>query len=172
MIGGSIGYLRVREKNLPGEFFPNVGQEHVPLDQEPPKPYNSNPPSSGAHFSSPARWGVYDSEVPDKLFIHNMEHGGVWISYRPNATKEVVAQLNAIVQEFGGSKIVMAPRSANDADIAVAAWSRVMKLQIKGGVLTDLQKNEIRRFYRAFKNKGPEFVPDTMQGVDPKELIK
>lgn len=172
VIGGSVWYSRWRVKNLLGESYTEVGREHIPLGQEVPKPYNSNPPSSGAHFPSPANWGVYDFEVPDQLFIHNLEHGGVWFSYKPGVSNDVVEGMKAIVEEFGGSKIVMAPRSANDADIAIAAWTRVLKLNLTGGVLTDEQKNEIRSFYKSFKNHGPEFVPDTMPGVDPKELVK
>lgn len=172
IIGGSIWYARWREKNLPGEYFPSVGQEHIPLGQEPPKPYNSNPPSSGGHFASPALWQVYDYEVPDQLFIHNLEHGGIWISHRPAVSKETVEQLKKIVEAFGGSKLVMAPRSANDADVAIVAWERVLKLNIDGSALSDAQIKEIERFYRMLKNKGPEFVPDGMGGVDPKEAIK
>ncbi|MBI2056107.1 MAG: DUF3105 domain-containing protein [Candidatus Sungbacteria bacterium] len=171
LIGSSFWYARWSEKNLPGEYYPSVGQEHIPLGQEPPKPYNSNPPSSGAHFASPALWKTYDYEVPDQLFIHNMEHGGVWISYRPDVPKETIDQLTQIADAFGGSKIVMAPRSANDADVVIAAWERLLKIDVEVK-LSDAQIKEIERFYRAFKNKGPEFVPDGMGGVDPKELIK
>lgn len=172
VIGGSIWYARERSKNLPGEYYPSIGQEHIPLGQEPPKPYTSNPPSSGGHFASPALWNIYDYEVPDQIFIHNLEHGGIWISYRPGISKEAVEQLKAVVNAFGGSKIVMAPRSANDADVVVAAWERLSKFNAEGGLLSEAQIKEIERFYRAFKNKGPEFVPEGMGGVDPKELIK
>ncbi len=172
LIWGSIWYSKQRIKNLPGIAYENVGQKHIPLGQEPPKPYNSNPPSSGAHFPSPANWGIYDYEVPDQLFIHNLEHGGIWISYLPTVSKDVVVKLTAIADEFGRSKIVMGPRSKNDADIAIVAWTRVLKLNLENGMLTDTQKSQIEEFYKAFKNHGPEFVPDTMPGVDPKAVMK
>ena len=75
-----------------------------------------------------------------------------------------------IIKEFGGSKIVMAPRSANDADIAVTAWTRVLKFDVSGEHLTDSEKDQIRAFYRGFKNRGPELVPDTVPGIDPKSV--
>ena len=169
-IGALMRWSRQRAENAPGVYYPSLGQEHIALKDNPPKPYNSSPPSSGGHFSQPANWGVYDYEVNDKIFIHNLEHGGVWIAYRPSVPTKVVDELRAIVNEFGGSKIVMAPRAANDADVALAAWTRVLKFDLAGGVLSDEQKNQIRAFYRAFKNRGPEFVPDAMPGVDPKQV--
>ncbi|MEK7541335.1 MAG: DUF3105 domain-containing protein [Patescibacteria group bacterium] len=168
LAGGSIWWARQQSANAPGETYPDQGQEHVPLDRA--FSYNSNPPSSGPHYASPANWGVYDYEARDKLFIHNLEHGGVWISYKPSVDARVVEHLKSIVQEFGGSKLVMAPRLANDSDIAVAAWTRLLKINLVDGDITEEQLNQIRAFYRAYKNKGPEFVPDTMPGVDPKSV--
>lgn len=166
-----IIWLVIRNaKNAPGLSYQEIGREHIGLNAPLPKPYNSNPPSSGGHYASPANSGVYDYEVNDKIFIHNLEHGGVWIAYRPGVSAQVVEDIKSIVKEFGGSKLVMAPRSANDADIAIVAWTRVLKFNLVGGALSDQQKNELRRFYRAFKNHGPEFVPEDMGGVDPKSI--
>lgn len=171
VIGGLIYWgivvSRRSARNAPGETYAGQGQQHVALDYQ--FTYNSNPPTSGPHYGSPANWGVYDYEVNDKLFIHNLEHGGVWISYRPSSVDaRAVERLRSIAEEFGGSKIVMAPRSANDGDIAVAAWTRLLKINLAGGDITEDQLNQIRAFYRAYKNRGPEFVPDAMPGVDPK----
>ena len=166
-----ISWLSIRRaRNAPGAYYPSAGQEHIGLKDTPPKPYNSNPPSSGAHFGQPANWGVYEYEVDDKIFIHNLEHGGVWIAYGPTVPPKAIEDLKEVVNEFGGSKIVMAPRSANDTDVALAVWRRVLKFNLAEGVLSDEQKNQIRAFYRAFKNRGPEFVPDTMPGTDPKSV--
>jgi len=154
--------------SAPGESFPDQGQEHVALDYQ--FAYNSNPPTSGPHYASPANWGVYDYEANDKLFIHNMEHGGVWISYKPSVDTHVVDHLKAIVDEFGGSKLVMTPRAADDSDIAVAAWTRLFKISLAGGDITEDQLNQIRAFYKAYKNRGPEMVPDTMPGIDPRSV--
>lgn len=158
------------ERNAPGVSYPEVGREHIAWQATPPKPFNSNPPSSGAHYPSPANWGVYDYEVNDKIFVHNLEHGGIWFAYRPSVPAKAVEDLKGIANEFGGSKIVMAPRSANDADIAIVAWTRVFKFDLTNGALSDKQKEDIRAFYRAFKNHGPEFVPEDMAGVDPKSV--
>ena len=167
-IAGIMWALIARNKNLPGELYPNQGQSHVELNKE--FTYNSNPPTSGPHFPSPASWGTYDYEANDKFFIHNLEHGGIWISYRPSVPASVVSDLKGIINEFSGSKIVMTPRSANDTDVAIAAWTRLLKFNLENGTLSAKQKDEIRSFYRALKNHGPEFVPDEMPGIDPKSV--
>lgn len=154
----------------PGQTYEDLGQQHITLQDALPREYNSNPPSSGAHYASPANWGIYDYEVHDRLFIHNLEHGGIWIAYKPSVSPEVIAELKAIVDGFGGLKIVMAPRSANDADVAVAAWTHVYTFAISDNRLSDQQKTDIKNFYKALRDHAPEDVPSFMGGVDPKEV--
>lgn len=154
----------------PGETYEKLGQEHIGLNDKLPREYNSNPPSSGAHYPSPANWAVYDYEVNDKIFIHNLEHGGIWIAYKSSVSADVVAELKEIVNTFGGSKLVMAPRSTNDKDIAVASWGHVYKFNVSGGHLSNQQKTDIKNFYMALKNHAPEDVPDFMPGVDPRSV--
>ena len=167
IVGVSIWAVRRNKEDIPGEIFANQGQEHVPLTNE--STYNSNPPTSGPHYAQPANWEIYDYEVNDKIFIHNLEHGGIWISYRPTVSAKAVEDLKSIVSEFSGSQIVMAPRTINDTDVAVSAWTRMMKFNLTADGLSDEQKNQIRAFYKALKNRGPEFVPG-MPGIDPKAV--
>lgn len=157
----------------PGEYYPDNGQTHISL-QTPPSTYSSNPPSSGPHYFDPANWGIYDYEVDDRIFIHNLEHGGIWIAYDPLAPQGAKDSLRAIVGEFNGVKVVMAPRqkkTEQDKDIAAVAWRRVYKFNLNGnGNLTEEQKNNIRAFYKKFVNRGPEAAPATMSGIDPKTV--
>lgn len=154
----------------PGQTYEDLGQQHITLQDALPREYNSNPPSSGAHYASPANWGIYDYEVHDRLFIHNLEHGGIWIAYKPSVSPEVVTELKAIADGFGGLKIVMAPRSANDADVAVVAWTHVYAFTISDNRLSNQQKTDIKNFYKALRDHAPEDVPSFMGGVDPKEV--
>lgn len=166
IIALSVWWARRPVPSTPGTIYESQGQDHVPLDEQ--HTYNSNPPSSGPHFASQANWGIYDYEVNDKIFIHNLEHGGIWIAYRPSIGTDVVVELKAIVDRYGGSKLVMAPRASNDTDIAVAAWTHVYAFDLSGGHLSEQQKTDIKNFYNNLKNHGPESVPDFMPGIDPK----
>ena len=64
-----------------GESFPILTSTHIKVDAT-HLPYNSNPPTSGDHYAQPADWGVYQNELPDEQLVHNLEHGGIWISYK------------------------------------------------------------------------------------------
>ena len=150
-IYGAIAYRRSRTKNLPGVAFEEQGREHVGPGH--PHAYNSNPPTSGPHFTSPIDWGVYKDELLDEALIHNLEHGGVWISYRPDISEELKKKLEGFYAEFG-RKIIVTPRAKNDADVALAAWTRLDTFSAR-----EFSEERVRRFIKAFRNKGPEFVP-------------
>ena len=165
--GISVWIARMPKPVAPGVTFENQGQQHVGLDYQ--FTYNSNPPTSGPHYADPGNWAIYDYEVNDKILIHNMEHGGIWISYKPGISAKAIEDLKGIIKEFDGSQIVMDPRSTNDTDVAVAAWTHLYTFNLEGDGLTDTQKENIRSFYKILKNHGPEFVPG-MSGIDPKSV--
>lgn len=148
---GLVRYSRRAVENVPGTAIPDQGRPHVALGT--PFAYNSNPPTSGPHYQAPAEWGVYEQGIPDQVLIHNLEHGGIWISYRPGVASSTVEALSAIAREFG-RKVVMAPRAANDTDIALAAWGRLDTFSVG-----EFSEDRVRAFVRAWRNKGPEFVP-------------
>ena len=137
--------VRQGQQPRPGEEVAIQGQEHIAVGASHPE-YNSNPPTSGWHYAQPASWGVYQVELPDEQVIHNLEHGGIWISYTDidNATKTA---LENIVRSR--SKIIVTPRSKNDAPIVLASWSRLQKLQT-------FDEQAIRDFIGANSNKSPE----------------
>lgn len=144
-------YMDRAAEDLPGQSFPNQGQEHVTTTNHPA--YNSNPPTSGWHYPKPAEWGAYKQEIPDEILIHNLEHGGIWISYKPGISQEVIEKLEDLQKKWG-RKVIVAPRSANDTDIALAAWTRLDKFSV-----SEFSDERAEKFIKAFRNKGPEFVP-------------
>ncbi|MEK9148084.1 MAG: DUF3105 domain-containing protein [Patescibacteria group bacterium] len=140
-----------RSSTGPGMTIPDQGAQHVSLGT--PFDYNSNPPTSGPHHASPAEWGVYKEEIHDQILIHNLEHGGIWVAYKPGVSPDVISRLEAVASEFG-RKVIMAPRPANDADIALAAWNHLDKFSA-----AEFSEERVRNFIKAYRNRGPEFVP-------------
>ncbi len=110
----------------PGDHVPILGRDHIPQGTTYGK-YNSNPPTSGPHWPSPADWGVYTQPLPDEMLVHNLEHSGVWISYKNPADSEMADRLAAIVRRYP-RKVILTPRPQNDTPIALAAWGRLLKL--------------------------------------------
>ncbi|KKW33236.1 MAG: hypothetical protein UY78_C0016G0003 [Parcubacteria group bacterium GW2011_GWA1_53_13] len=125
--------------------FPIEGRAHVSLGT--PVTYNTNPPTSGDHFAEAESWGVNEKEVEDKAAVHGLEHGGIWISYK-DIDEESIKILREIGRENSGS-VIVSPRLANDAKIAVASWGRLMKLDA-------VDKALIQKYIATYKNQGPE----------------
>lgn len=150
LLAGSISgfiFLSIKgERSNPGEAIAVLGREHIALGEEHPA-FNSNPPTSGWHYAQEAEWGVHQEELPDEQLVHNLEHGGIWIAYK-DVDAQTKAKLEALVAEYPGS-VILTPRQANDAPIAVASWGRLLKLQIFDTKL-------IRDFIRQNKNRSPE----------------
>jgi hypothetical protein len=138
------------QANLPGQGFELQGAEHITEGSTDHIPYNSNPPTSGPHWPQPADWGVYRGSLPDERLVHNLEHGGIWISYKPDQVDEnTINLLNDFAKRY--PLIIVEPRSANETPIALAAWGRLQNLQ-------SYDESAILRFIEAFHNQGPEKV--------------
>jgi hypothetical protein len=130
--------------------FESQGQQHIQPGETHPA-YNSNPPTSGWHYPSPAEWGIYRDILPDELVVHNLEHGGIWISYRDSTDTVVIQQLETIANSYP-SHIIVTYRPVNDTAIAVAAWGHLL-------VLDTVDEPQIRNFIDLYRMRGPENVP-------------
>ncbi len=133
-----------------GEAYPIEGAAHVADGTK--VEYRTNPPSSGAHYANPARWGVYGKPLSDGNLIHNLEHGGVWISYKPDISSDEIKKLEDLAKSYR-SKVILTPRAANDSPIALVSWGRVYKLDT-------FNEEAIKNYILKYRNTGPEIVPD------------
>ena len=149
VIVGAVYWLtqwaKQKEAARPGESISIMGTEHISADA-PVVTYNSNPPTSGPH-AGPAPWGMSETVVPDINAIHNLEHGGIWITYKDLPAEEV-EQLRQIADQNSQS-VLVSPRENNDATIAVASWGRLMTLDTADSV-------KIQEFIDKNKNRSPE----------------
>ncbi|MDO8486755.1 MAG: DUF3105 domain-containing protein [Candidatus Curtissbacteria bacterium] len=139
--------------------FAIVGREHVDFGT-PVTTYNSNPPTSGPHWPGSAKNGVYDNQLPDEQLIHNLEHGYIWISYRPTGEATDSAGISEdekkkLTEIVAGDdwKMILEPREANDSKIALVAWGRVLNMQ-------QFDESKIKDFIKTYRNRGPEKTPD------------
>lgn len=131
------------------------GREHIADGSTHPE-YNSNPPSSGWHYASPARGGFYDEPLPDEQVIHNLEHGDIWIAYHPDLSQDIIDSL----ESFAGQYVVVSPRINNEGDISLVSWGRVDTFDVENGIVDE---GRIRDFISRYDNRGPEKV----RGVGP-----
>jgi hypothetical protein len=62
-----------------GEGFCSEGAEHVPDGSD--IAWMSDPPHSGPHYPMWETWGEHDMSVPRGNWVHNLEHGGIVLTY-------------------------------------------------------------------------------------------
>lgn len=139
-------------ENKPGQPVEIMSAVHVQPGQA-HEPYNSIPPTSGPHYAEEAAWGIHAEPIEDELQVHNLEHGGVLIQYKPDLDPEVVAQLAQLVRELGPTykKLILAPYPGLDASIALTAWGRIDKFE-------RFNAERIRAFVAEYIDQGPEKI--------------
>ncbi len=159
---GFIGIFIISSKNNPkpvrlGVSHPSQGGSHIEVGQKHPA-YNSDPPSSGWHYNNsfaPTKWGVYTQEVPDEVFLHNEEHGGIVITYRPDLPAGQVKKLQKLFaapysnSTFKPSRAILTPRSKNTKPIELASWTRTLSLD-------NYDESKIIQYYLTNIGKGTE----------------
>jgi hypothetical protein len=118
-----------------GEAVSIAGQEHIPLGQ-PALDHNTDPPTSGQHYDTPAAPGFYEVAPPDEQLVHNLEHGYVVVYFSCSDLAEAVCAglqdeiRSAIsgkgVSRFTGTaKLIAVPRPAMANRITYTSWGRL-----------------------------------------------
>jgi hypothetical protein len=121
-----------------------------PSHTEDPVAYEVLPPVGGPH--NPV-WlncngEVYEQPVRNENAVHSLEHGAVWITYRPDLPAEEVSALADRVR--GQEKMFLSPYPDLDAPISLQAWGYQLKLD-------DAGDERIDEFIRALRvNASPE----------------
>ncbi|HUP26359.1 MAG TPA: DUF3105 domain-containing protein [Candidatus Limnocylindrales bacterium] len=157
---GVIGYAVHKKPAAPqrlGVEHPDQGQQHIDVGQQ-HEAYNSDPPSSGPHYSNqlaPTTWGVHTEELADEILVHNEEHGGILVTYRPDLPADQIKKLQELFaapysrKDFHPLKVVVIPRSKNTKPIELASWTRTLSLD-------NYDENALVQFYLTNVNKAPE----------------
>jgi hypothetical protein len=120
--------------------------------------YNTFPPTSGQHWNqaglAPAAWGIKDSNLPNEVTTHNLEHGGIVIGYA-NLTPAETDQLKGIVRALMNGtyrKIILEPYPLTDAKVALTSWGWLLQLQ-------SVDQIQIVQFTRSHYSD-PNFAPE------------
>jgi len=110
-----------------------LGHTHVPG----PVTYSVAPPVGGNHNPTWMNCGIYDKPVPSEYAVHDLEHGAVWITYRPSLPQAQVAALTAFVErqsvlkpggQAGSRYMDLTPYPGLPAPIVVSSWGFQLRL--------------------------------------------
>lgn len=141
-----------------GQLFPIQGRDHI-AEGAPHPPYNSNPPTSGWHYATPSDWGVHKDEISQERLVHNLEHGGIVIQYKPDTLKDIIQKLESLKDSNFACKLVVAPYAKLDKNIALSAWGRLYKSNA-------YDETTIKNFIRKYYDRAPE-APSCDQKAAP-----
>jgi hypothetical protein len=105
--------------------------------------YTVSPPAGGDHNG---RWqncegDVYEAEIAPEHAVHSLEHGAVWIAYRPDLPSDQVEELADKVQ--GRAYMLMSPYPGLDRPISLQAWGYQLKVD-------DADDADIDKFIKAY----------------------
>ena len=90
--------------------------------------YEYSPPFGGPHD---AAWAtctgiVYPVPIRSENAVHSLEHGAVWITYRPDLPADQVATLASKVE--GKEKTMMSPFPGLTNAVSLQAWGYQLKV--------------------------------------------
>lgn len=164
-LGSATGYVEgVGERQ---EIAPTI--KHVDLNDDPNDDfvaYDSFPPTSGDHWSTPVRCGFYIQAIPDEMVVHNMEHSNIVVSY--NLTSQ--DDFDTLVDVYDSL-----PEIWRDHFTVVRPYGRIAEGQVAlstWGVLDRMEGVDAERILRFFEHyvgklgpEGPISCRGTQEGM-------
>ncbi|GAA4405320.1 DUF3105 domain-containing protein [Fodinibacter luteus] len=125
LIAGVVGFTVWRDVStrptLDAVKTYDVTREHT----TDPVTYEQTPPAGGDHHPAWLNCGVYTEPVPDELAVHSLEHGAVWVTYRPDLPAE---QVKALTDAIPDTYMVLSPRDGLTAPVVASAWGAQLSL--------------------------------------------
>lgn len=106
---------------------------------------DETPPIGGRHAPVWQRCGFYDTPVPIERAVHSIEHGAVWITYRPDLPSEQVDTLRDLAQ--AEEHVLISPYPSLAAPLMATVWGHQERLDTADAA-------RLRQFVQDFRN-GP-----------------
>ena len=88
--------------------------------------YDQDPPTNGDHASYWLNCGFYSSSVENEAAVHSMDHGAVWITYRPDLPEDQVNTLRDLARE---DYVLVSPYQGLRAPVIATAWRNQLELE-------------------------------------------
>jgi hypothetical protein len=108
----------VKPKPIEGvKEYPGLAHTHVPGKVD----YPQTPPVGGPHNPVWLRCGVYTEPLPNVHAVHSMEHGAVWITYRPSVTGGDLDTLHRL-QALKPAYVLISPYDGLPSLVVASAW--------------------------------------------------
>jgi len=113
---GEIAALATAIDSIDGlEVFEDLGREHV----DDPS-YDVRPPAGGDHLDQWESCGFFREEVADGNAVHSLEHGAVWVAYRPDLESSSIEQLQSLANVE--THLLVSPYPDLATPLMLVAW--------------------------------------------------
>jgi hypothetical protein len=111
--------------------------------------YRESPPLGGQHNVVWQTCGIYTVPLHNEHAVHALEHGAIWITYRPDLSTTEIQRLQAVATD---DYMLLSPYPGLPAPVVVSAWNNQLRL-------TGADDPRLARFIRQFKNN-PATTPE------------
>jgi hypothetical protein len=90
--------------------------------------YVTSPPVGGDHnpLWQNCMGDVYDAAIANEHAVHSLEHGAVWVTYKPGIPQDQIDDLKKKVQ--GKDYMFMSPYPGLDHNVSLQVWGYQLKL--------------------------------------------
>ncbi|MEQ4716555.1 DUF3105 domain-containing protein [Nonomuraea sp. B19D2] len=111
--------------------------------------YKETPPVGGEHNNYWQMCSIYDKPIHSEHAVHSLEHGAVWITYRPDLPKAQVDKLKEVATSTGQQDyMLVSPYPGLPSPVVVSSWGHQLKLN-------DPADPKLSAFIKKFQN-GPD----------------
>lgn len=141
--------------------FTGLAHTHVPGVVT----YPQTPPVGGPHSQVWLKCGVYDEAVPNENAVHSMEHGAVWLTYRPDLSTAEVDTLHRL-QALKPAFVLISPYPGVE-NVVASAWG----LQLRVDSVKDKRLAEFVKRY-AGGTQGGEKGTRCDNGFTPAQIAQ
>ncbi len=124
------------------ESFSGLDRTHTSA----PVTYPQMPPVGGSHNPVWQNCGYYSAPIANENGVHSLEHGAVWITYRPDLSADQIAALRKLA--VGQTYVLVTPYPGLPAPVVASAWGKQLKVDSPD----DPRLNQFLQAYR----QGPQ----------------
>lgn len=134
--------------------------QHVPEGTD-PGPYNSDPPTSGRHYSTPLTAGFYEQDAldtyaphPEGYLVHSLEHGYVIFWYNCAALtdqpcEDLKAEIQGVMDDAANFKVIGFPWPSIEVPVVMTTWGRSNPME-------QFDPDEALEFVQNYRGIAPE----------------
>jgi hypothetical protein len=116
--------------------------------------YKTNPPTSGNHNPIPADDGYYSQRPGVRHSTHTLEHGRIYIQYKPTLSPRRIKQLGGLFND-DSYHMLLSPNPSMPYRVAATAWGHLAGCK----KVTDATFDVLRDFRDRYRDRAPEQVP-------------